>query len=267
MIALFKPLFITITWFDIVDIILVAYLFYVLYNLIKGTVAIRIFIGIISFYFIWKIVVLLEMKLLGEILGSFISVGVIALFIVFQQEIRKFLLMIGNTNFIIKRKKRFLFWKIKFKDIAELDVDAVVEACRNMAAVKTGALIVIANQSGLREYVDSGELINSKVSTPLIENIFFKNSPLHDGAIIIHDNRIVAARCVLPISKSTTIPADYGLRHRAAVGISEISDSISIVVSEQNGQISLSTEGLLTVNVSPDILRRAILKDFTNINQ
>ncbi|MBN2175590.1 MAG: diadenylate cyclase CdaA, partial [Bacteroidales bacterium] len=230
--------FIEIKLLDILDILFVAFLLFELYNLLKGTVAINIFFGIVAFYLLWKLVTALEMKLLSEIFGAFISVGFIALIVVFQPEIRKFLLMLGTPGFIKKKRRRFLFWKFDFSPEHDVDVDKVIMACRNMSENKTGALIIITNKSELEQFVATGEILDSAISEALIENIFFKNSPLHDGALIIVRNKIKAARCILPVSNSQQIPASFGLRHRAAVGITEISDAMAIVVSEENGKIS-----------------------------
>jgi uncharacterized protein (TIGR00159 family) len=254
--------FIEFKWIDIVDIVLVAVLLFELYNLLKGTVAINIFFGIVAFYFLWKLVNALEMKLLGEIFGAFVSVGFIALIVVFQPEIRKFLLLLGTQGFINKKRKRFLFWRIDVRNPEnQLDMDKVIIACRNMSENKTGALIIIAKVSGLDQYIETGERIDSNVSELLIENIFFKNSPLHDGALIIHHNKIIAARCILPVSGNQKIPASYGLRHRAAVGLTEQSDALAIIVSEETGLISYSKDGKLQTKVKPNQLKAYLTED------
>jgi len=239
---------------DIIDIILFAILLYEIYNLVKGTAAIRIFIGIIAVYLIWKVVKALQMQLLSEILGQFISVGVIALIVVFQPEIRQFLLMVGNTRIIKNQSKRFLFWRIKVDNTINLNIDKIVKACQKMADTRTGALIVIARENELIPFIETGQAVEAKVSEVLLETIFFKNSPLHDGAVIISGERIRAARCILPVSNKSSIPSRFGLRHRAAVGITEKSDAIAIVVSEERGKIAYSHEGQLTENVSPSEL-------------
>jgi diadenylate cyclase len=239
---------------DIIDIVLFAVLLYEIYHLVKGTAAIRIFIGIIAVYLIWKVVKALQMHLLTEILGQFISVGVIALVVVFQPEIRQFLRLLGDTRIIRNRRRRFLFWKIKLTNPVNLDVDKIVKACQKMAETRTGALIVIARQHELNPYVATGQVIDARVSEILLETIFFKNSPLHDGAVIIVGENIKAARCILPISNRPDIPSFYGLRHRAAAGITEKSDSIAIIVSEQRGKISYSIEGRIMGGVTPSEL-------------
>lgn len=253
--------FIEINFLDILDILLVAFLLYELYNLLKGTVAINIFFGIVAFYLLWKLVTALEMKLLSEIFGAFISVGFIALIVVFQPEIRKFLLMLGTPGFMQKKRKRFLFWKLDMSPEIELDIDKVLIASNNLAESRTGALIIIANKSGLETYVNTGDIIDAQVSAGLIQNIFFKNSPLHDGAMIIHQNKIRAVGCILPVSSSKTIPAMYGLRHRAAVGITEQSDAIALIISEETGQISMAKNGKLRTKIQTTQLKNIILEN------
>lgn len=242
--------FIEIRWLDIIDILLVAVLLYLLYNLLKGTVAISIFFGIVAVFLIWKVVDALEMQLLREILGAFISVGFIALIIIFQPEIRQFLLTLGKGGFIRDRRRRFLWWRVGEQN-RTLDIDKIVQACQRMSNIKQGALIVITRQNELHNVIDTGEVINARISAELLENIFFPNSPLHDGAVIITENRIRAARCILPVSRSQKLPPSLGMRHRAAVGVSENSDAIALIVSEQNGKISYAAEGKLTRNVQP----------------
>jgi uncharacterized protein (TIGR00159 family) len=239
---------------DIVDIILFAVLLYQVYNLVKGTAAIRIFIGIIAIYLIWKVVKAFQMQLLTEILGQFISVGFIALIVVFQPEIRQFLLMVGNTRIIKNQRKRFLFWRLKINNPVNLNIDKIVKACQKMAETRTGALIVITRQNELSAFVATGQSIDARISEPLLETIFFKNSPLHDGAVVIVGENIRAARCILPVSNHPEIPTGVGLRHRAAVGITEKSDAVAIIVSEERGKISYSYEGRLSRNVTPSEL-------------
>lgn len=263
MIELFINGFISLYWLDVLDIILVAFLIYELYYLIKGTVAINIFIGIIAVYFIWKLVKVFEMDLLSELLGQFISVGMIALIVVFQQEIRQFLLLLGTPNFIQKGKRRFLFWHFDINKQKLLNIDAIINACKSMANNNTGSLIVIARNNELKQFIETGEIIEAKISRQLIENIFFKNSPLHDGALIISNNILCAARCVLPVSENTIFSAHMSLRHRAAVGITEASDAIAIVVSEQRGTISFASEGKLQEDITISHLQEFLKKEFS----
>ncbi|WP_418513310.1 diadenylate cyclase CdaA [Corallibacter sp.] len=231
------------TIIDIIDVVLVALLLYYVYKLVKGTVAINIFIGIVIIYFIYVITEALQMKMLSKILGGFMSVGLIALIVVFQQEIRKFLLMIGSTNFS-KRGKFFKQLKfLKNETNTETDVEAIVNACNKMSVTKTGALIVLERNNNLDFLTNTGDEMNIKVTQPIIESIFFKNSPLHDGAIIIADNIVKATRVILPVNNEKNLPNRFGLRHRAAVGICEKTDALAIAVSEETGQISYFKDG------------------------
>jgi uncharacterized protein (TIGR00159 family) len=226
---------------DIVDIILVALLFYLLYRLIRGSAAFNIFIGLLLVYLLWKLVVLFRMELLSELFGQFISVGIIAIIIVFQPEIRQFLLFLGSKNPL--KRANLLLWKERSKHQNLPQINIIVKACSNMSASKTGALIVMTRENNLEDYVQTGEIINARTSRELIETIFFKNTPLHDGALIINRQTMVAARCILPVSRRENIPTHLGLRHRSAIGITEVTDSIAIVVSEQTGTISCCIEG------------------------
>jgi len=255
--------FIQVNFMDILDILLVALLIYEIYRLIKGTVAINLFIGIAAIYFIWKLVVALQMALLSEILGAFIGVGFIALLIVFQPEIRQFLLFFGSPAFLAAMPKRirFLFGKM-VRPESPLDVDKIIMAVRHLSNSKTGALIVFSKKHDLRQVIDTGEKFSSDISTGLIESLFFKNSPLHDGAVIIRENKIVAARCILPVSKSMRIDAVLGLRHRAAVGITENTDALALIVSEETGTISYAKRGALINKVAAHQLKTFLEKEF-----
>ncbi len=246
--------FITIRFLDILDIFLVAVLLYQLYRLIKGTVAFNIVIGLFSLYLLWLVVRALDMQLLGSIMGQFIGVGVLALIIVFHPEIRKFLVFIG-TNYNVNRLLSIdkLFGTTKVKTINQEQIDSLVDACVSMAKSKTGALIVIAGNSELTEQINTGEKLNAKISSSLIRTIFFKNTPLHDGAIIIKDNKIKAAGCILPLTQKE-LDQMLGLRHRAAVGITETTDAVVIIVSEERGTISFAKEGEIKRRVSKEAL-------------
>jgi diadenylate cyclase len=246
-----------IRFLDILDILLVAFILYELYNLLKGSVSINMLFAIVGMFFIWRITDALGMELLREILGAFFSVGIIALFIIFQPELRQFLLTLGKTDFIQKKKKRrFLFWHFSDVSLYIVDIDKIVHACQKMSNNKQGALIILTRQHDLKVIKDTGQYLNADISVELLENIFFPNSPLHDGAVLISGNRIEAARCILPVSRSPH-QTSIGLRHRAAMGITEQSDAIAVVVSEQTGRISYAEGGKLTTNVQP-----AGLKDF-----
>lgn len=231
--------FVPFTFVDFIDIILVAVIMYWIYRMTKGTNAPYILSGIIAIYLLWVVVRTLNMELLSTILGQLISVGAIALIIVFQPELRRFLQVIGM------RQKHFNFITRIFStgdDTVQTNVVPIVTACREMSETKTGALIVIGQQSDLRLIAEGGIALDAKVSTSLLKNIFFKNAPLHDGAVLIEGDRIVAAKCILPVTQSD-VPKSYGTRHRAAIGMSEISDAIIIVVSEETGGISIAQGG------------------------
>lgn len=247
---------------DVIDILLFAILLYTVYNLIKGTGAVKIFIGILAVYVAWKVVHALHMQLLGEVLGQFISVGVIALIVVFQPEIRQVLLMLGNARIIRNRTKRFRFLRFRVENPVTRNIGKIVTSCGRMAEQRTGALIVITRENALEDFIETGQLLNARISEALLEAIFFKNGPLHDGAVIITGNSIRAARCILPVSSSPVIPVFMGLRHRAAVGITEKSDAIAIIVSEERKEISYSIEGKLTRNVTTSQLANFLEKTF-----
>ena len=249
--------FLTFRWLDALDILIVSLLLYQLYKLVRGTAAINIFVGILSLYLLWLLVRALNMQLLDSILGQFIGVGVLALIVVFQQEVRRFLLLIGTTGFMRGRRSplRWLNLTKGFRDANALDIRAIVSACLNMAQTKTGVIIVLSRENSMQFYGNTGEPIDAEVSASILESIFFKNSPLHDGAVIITGNRITAARCVLPVTDDENFPTQLGMRHRAAVGLSENSDAVAILVSEQTGAISVAHEGELEYEISPKALR------------
>ena len=256
--------FIDFSFLDILDIILVALLLYYIYKLVKGTVAINIVIGIALIFLMWKITEALNMEMLSGILGKLISGGVIAIIIVFQQEIRKFLLMIGTTNFSTKHgflnQLKFLQSEIN----SETDTDTIVKSCINLSTTKTGALIVIERTNKLDFLVNTGDPMNALVNEAIIQSIFYKNSPLHDGATIIRDNFIVATRVILPVSDNPRIPARFGLRHRAAFGISEKTDAVCVLVSEETGEISYVKDGEFVLYQDYEDLSEKIKKDVSN---
>ena len=248
--------FISFGFSDAIDILLVAIILYLAYNLVKGTSAINIFIGLALIYFVYIVVKAFDLKLLSSILGKFVNVGVIAVMILFQQEIRKFLLFIGSNEILKNRnwKNLLRFNLSEPEDEFRIDVNALAEACANLSASKTGALIVVARQSDLKFFIQTGEPLDASLNSKMLENIFFKNSPLHDGAVIVQDNRIRAARCILPVTEKENFPSQFGMRHRAAVGISEQTDAIAISVSEQTGNISLVAGGEIEPNLSKEKL-------------
>jgi diadenylate cyclase len=253
--------FIDFSFIDVIDILLVALLLFYLYKLVKGTVAINIFIGIVIIYLIWRLTDLLNMDVLSNLLGKFISVGFFALIVVFQPEIRKFLLMVGSTNF--GRRRKFLqqinFLKTETND--ETDVDAVISACNKMSMSKTGALIVFERNNNLDFLSQSGDEMNIKVTQPIIESIFFKNSPLHDGAIVVSNNIVKATRVILPVNNEKNIPKRFGLRHRAAIGVTEKTDALALAVSEETGHISYFKDGEFVVFEDTNELNKMIKKD------
>ena len=255
--------FLDIRIIDIVDIVLVAFLLYSVYNLVKGTVAINILVGIIIVYAIYIVTQLLEMALLSRILGGFLGVGMFALIVVFQQEIRKFLLMLGSTNFNARRR---FFKKLNIfsgDSGLAINLESIVSACKKMSASNTGALIVIQRNNSLDFVKNTGDEMNLEVNQPIIESIFFKNSPLHDGALIIEENRITATRVILPVSNDRKIPLRFGLRHRAAVGITEKTDAVCLVVSEENGQISYLKDGDFVLFEDTNELLEIMKKDLS----
>lgn len=233
--------FIPFHFIDLLDIVLVAILLYVLYRAVKGTSAPYIMVGIVTIYLGWVIVQALNMELLSTILGQIISVGVIALLIVFQPELRRFLLTIGL------RQKEFDFITRLFTNRKEggVNTSPVVSACLDMSEEKVGALIVFRRRDDLQFVIESGIMLDANPSASLLKNIFFKNAPLHDGAVVIDNNRIVAAKCILPVTQSN-VPKSYGTRHRAAIGLSEMTDAVVVVVSEETGAISIVKGGKIT---------------------
>ena len=247
---------------DVIDIVLVALLLYYIYKLVKGTAAINIFIGIVMIYLAWKLTQFLAMEMLSSVLGEFIGVGMFALIVVFQQEIRKFLLMLGSTNFAARRNllKQLKIIREGNTDDTLTDIHSIVTACENMGKTYTGALIVIKRNTSLDFVKTTGDPMDISLNAPIIESIFYKNSPLHDGAMIIEDNKIVATRAILPVSNERDIPLRFGLRHRAAAGITEKTDAIALVVSEETGQLSFIRNGQFMIFKSREELIEKINK-------
>ena len=225
----------------------------------KESGTISIFTGVLAFVGVWIVVKqILDMRLIGSIMDKFMSVGLLILVILFQDEIKRFLVQLGSH----KRWRFFFNFFLKHKDQGEKPyIIPVVYACMNMAKTKTGALIVIEQGVSLDNYKNTGDTINANVNARLIENIFFKNSPLHDGALIIADNRLAAAACILPVSHNNKIPKSMGLRHRSALGITEVTDALAIVVSEETGNISLAHNGKITTKISGKDLERMLVQE------
>ena len=248
--------FLEISFIDVTDIILVAVLLYYLYKLVKGTVAINIFLGIVIIYLIWVLTDALNMDVLSNILGKFISVGFFALIVVF--------LLLGSTNYTSRKSLvRYFNFLGQQNDVVKLDLSRLTSACEKMASEKTGAIIVLERSNSLDFLINTGDKTEIKLSSQILETIFFKNSPLHDGAIIIKDNIITATRVVLPVSESTSIPKNYGLRHKAGAGISEKTDALVIVVSEQRGLITYIKDGEFINFTSVDKLKRTLSEDLS----
>lgn len=245
---------------DIIDIVLVALILYYIYRLMKESRSLNVFIGIMVFVLVWLFVSqILEMRLLGSILDKLVSVGVIGLIVLFQEEIRRFLYNVGSHQ----RVRRLTKWFSRSKDKQNKEatrrmIMPVVMACMNMGKQKVGALIVIERGAPLDDIVDTGDVIDANINQRLIENIFFKNSPLHDGAMIISGKRIKAAGCILPVSHNLDIPKELGLRHRAAMGISQDSDALAVVVSEETGRISVAIKGEFHLRLSAEELERIL---------
>lgn len=255
--------FMPITFWDLLDILIVGYLLFQVYKLLKGSLAFNIFAGIILVYIGWWLVDILNMGLLSVILNQFVSVGVILLLIVFQPEVRRFLLFLGQNT--LKRRPGFfkqLFNREETRDTQEQErlINKILKAVERMAKAKTGALMLFTDNPNVEGYSESGVLIDAQLSTRLIESIFNKESPLHDGAMIIKQRKIHAASCILPVSDSPEIPEEAGLRHRAAVGATEGTDVVAVVVSEERGHISIARQGKLTPNISRDQLHKYLRK-------
>lgn len=247
---------------DIIDIVSVALMLFYIYRLMRESRSLNVFYGILVFVLVWLFVSqVLEMKLLGSILDKLVSVGVIGLIVLFQEEIRHFLYNLGAHQ----KAKNLIRW---FRGSREQEADKesimpIVMACMNMARGKVGALIVIERSTPLDDIVDTGDVIDAKINQRLIENIFFKNSPLHDGAMVISNKRIRAAGCILPVSHKTDIPKELGLRHRAAMGISQDSDAVAIVVSKETGRISVAVKGEFQLRLSAEQLESILTREMS----
>lgn len=251
--------FIHITFIDILDIVLVGLLIFEIIRFFRKTSVMGVFLGILAIYVTWLIVRALNMKLLSFILGQILGVGVIALIILFQPEIRRFLFSLGNR--IKSAPRRSFFARLISGQQTGMNPENLGEltaAVRKMSETKTGALIVLQHGSSLSRYIETGDTLNAGINRRLIENIFFKNTPLHDGAVIMGPATLIAARCTLPISENPDIPPQYGMRHKAAVGISEVTDASVIVVSEETGEISFVEHGVMQNNIGLPALHLAI---------
>ena len=255
--------FLDIRFLDVLDIVFVAIIIYYVYNLTKGTIAVNILLGVAIIYLVYILVRQAHMQLLTGILGGFVSIGFLALIIVFQQEIRRFLLLIGKNASL----QRQAWWKLAFgeKDIEKNNlrhIKPIVDACKTMQKSRTGALIVFAKHFDDEHYQNSGEFIDAKISKRLLESIFQKHSPLHDGAVVISEKKIKCASCILPLTENDKLPLQFGLRHRAGIGISEVSDAIAVIISEETGEISYAKQGRVKMNINYSELEKLLNKDF-----
>ncbi len=251
-------------FFDVLDIVIVAVLIYQVYNLIRGTIAANIFFGLALICVLYFVVDKLQMPLLTTILKNIMNVGILALIIVFQQEIRRFLLLVGK-NASLQRNKAW--WRYFFgnKDIERNNlarIKPIIDACKSMKQSRTGALIVFAKYYDEQFYQNSCEVVDGKISKRLLESIFQKNSPLHDGAVVIAENKIKAASCILPLTDNTDLPPQFGLRHRAGIGVSEANDATALIISEETGEISYARHGRVKMNISFAELEKLLNKDF-----
>ncbi|POY39363.1 TIGR00159 family protein [Solitalea longa] len=250
--------------FDLIDIILVAILIYLFYSLLRGTIAINILIGYLLIYLFYWLVKSLNMRLLTLLFNGFFQVGVIALIIVFQPEIRKFLLMIGKNFKLYRNEYWYRFFvrnKTIQKEVGSAQIKPILDACKSMQENKVGALIIFAKNSEEEHFYKNGEEIEGTVSKRLLESIFSKTSPLHDGAVIICEGRLMAAACILPLTDNHDLPAYMGLRHRAALGISEVADVAALVVSEETGNLAYARQGKIKSNISLQELEKNLRKD------
>ncbi|MEN2283186.1 diadenylate cyclase CdaA [Algoriphagus sp. SE2] len=263
MTLLFKIGFLDISIVNMIDIAMVAALLYQIYKLLKGSVAIKIFLGFLSIYLIYLLVRALRMELLSSILGEFMGVGVITAIIIFAPEIRKFLLLIGRSSFLSDDnvwKDLLFFWRKRENSV--FNISPIIDASKTLAGSNTGALMVISKSTELKFYAESGDILDAELSKRLLISIFNKYSPLHDGAVIIYNGKIKAARCILPVTERE-VPAQFGLRHRAGIGMSEATDTLILIISEETGQLSMAKNGKVLHNMSFQEVRETI-NDYLN---
>lgn len=259
-----QSLFPKIGFFSILDVLLVALIIYQLYNLIRGTIAANIFIGFAVIFALNFVVKALDMKLLTIILGKFVDVGIIAIIVVFQQEVRRFLLLVGKNASLQRNKAwwKYFFGRAEVEKNNYARIKPIIDACKSLKQTKTGALIVFAKYYDEQFYQNSCEVVEAKISKRLLESIFQKTSPLHDGAVVISENRIKSASCILPLTEKTDLPAQFGLRHRAGIGVTEANEATAIIVSEETGEISYAKQGRVKMNISFAELEKVLNKDF-----
>lgn len=244
---------------DIIDVVLVAALVFYIYRMVKGSNVMLIFWALIILLIAWRAADLLGMRLLGALLSAVASVGLLALIVIFQPEIRRFLLFLGTKTQIDESWfKRFQFWKHNIQNKQTINYEAYINACMHMSQSKTGALIVFKRKNEVDDLINTGERIDALASSALLEALFFKNSPLHDGAVIAHGSTILAARCILPVTSRLDIDPNLGLRHRSAIGVTEQLDVLSVIVSEETGAISYAIDGEIHHDITPVELRQAL---------
>ncbi|MEO6851805.1 MAG: diadenylate cyclase CdaA [Mucilaginibacter sp.] len=253
-----------ITPWAILDILLLAIIVYQLYNLIRGTIAANIFIGLAFIYILYFIVPESKMPMLAGILKKVADVGIIAIIIVFQQEIRRFLLLVGKNASLQRNKAwwQYFFGKTEDEKNNYARIKPIIDACKNLKQTRTGALIVFAKYYDEQFYQNSCEVVDAKISKRLLESIFQKSSPLHDGAVVISENKIKAASCILPLTDKTDLPPQFGLRHRAGIGVTETNEATAIIVSEETGEISYARQGRVKMNIGFAELEKLLNKDF-----
>ncbi|RYU90551.1 TIGR00159 family protein [Mucilaginibacter terrigena] len=253
-----------VTPFAILDILLLAIIIYQLYNLIRGTIAANIFIGLAIIYVLYFIVPDTKMPLLAGILKKVADVGIIAVIVLFQQEIRRFLLLMGKNASLQRNKAwwRYFFGKAETEKNNYARIKPIIDACKSMKQTRTGALIVFAKYYDEQFYQNSCEVLDARISKRVLESIFQKNSPLHDGAVVISENKIKSASCILPVTEKSDLPAQFGLRHRAGIGVTEANDATAIIVSEETGEISYAKQGRIKMDISFAELEKLLNKDF-----
>lgn len=256
--------FLQFGWLSAIDVVIVAILIYYIYNLIRNTLATNLLLGLLVIFIAHQTVSALHMDLLTAIFSRFMDVGILALIIIFQPEIRRFLLHIGKSTFLQKNK---LWWSHLFGNKIEernnlIRIKPIIDACKTMKKNRTGALMVFVKYYDEELFNTSCELMDAKISKRLLESIFQKNSPLHDGAVVISENKIKSASCILPLTDNDKLPAQFGLRHRAGIGISEATDAVAVIISEETGEISYAKQGRVRMNVSFGELEKLLNKDF-----
>jgi diadenylate cyclase len=256
--------FLKLTPLGILDILLVALIMYQLYTLVKGTIAANIIIGLVLIYIIYFLVKALHMPLLTAILGKFIDVGPIAVIVIFWQEIRRFLLVVGKNASLQRNKAwwQYFFGKAEAEKNNYARIKPIIDACKSLKQTRTGALIVFAKYYDEQFYQNSCEVMEARISKRLLESIFQKTSPLHDGAVVIAENKIKSASCILPLTDKTDLPPQFGLRHRAGIGVTEANEATAIIVSEETGEISYAKQGKVKMNISFAELEKLLNKDF-----